>query len=125
MLGHVPLGDVLLPAILADEGPDTLMLTNVHIVVGPGVVLLVAALVSAMELINVLMGLLMVAKYPVLTEFRVAPGVGADELLVLLFFVSGHVIGQVLGHLEALRAPRVSTLVKSHGQMAFEMLPQF
>ena len=124
MLGHVPFGYVLFAAVAADKWAQTLVLTHVHIVVGPSVVLLVAPFVGAVELVYILVCFFVVSQNPVLSELRKTSGIRANELFVFLFLVSSHVIGQVLGHLEALGATYVSALVESYRKMTFQMLPQ-
>ena len=93
MLGHVPFGDVLFPAKVTHEGPHTGMFSQVHLEVGSGVVLLVTTFEFAMELVNILMCFLVVSQNPLLSELRVATRFRADELLVLLLFVSCQMVG--------------------------------
>ena len=64
----------------------------------------------------------MISKYPSLPEYRVAARVRALKPLNGIFFMCGEVVGEVLGHFEALIAPWESALVESHAEMAFKVL---
>ena len=68
MLGHVPLGNILLAAEAANERSHSGMLPQVDLHVGPGVVLLVAALELTLELVDILMCFLVVPQNPLLSE---------------------------------------------------------
>ena len=125
MLSHVPFRDVLFAAEWAYKRPKPLVLTQVHIVIGTCVVLLITSLIGAMELINILVCFFVVSQNPMLSELWEATRIGTNELLILVFLVSGHVIRQVLRHLEALRAVLVSTFVESYREVAFQMLTKF
>lgn len=60
MLGHVPFRNILFTALVANEGPYTRMLPKMHLKVRSSVVFLVAALVFAVELVDIQVSLLMV-----------------------------------------------------------------
>ena len=60
-----------------------------------------------------------------LSELWKAPRIGANEFLVLVFLVSGHMIRQMLRHLEALCAVWVSTFMEPYREMTFQMLTKF
>ena len=125
MLSHVPFRDVLFAAEWAYKRPKPLVLAQVHIVIGTCVVLLITSLIGAMKLINILVCFFVVSQNPMLSELWKAPRIGANELLILVLLVSGHVIRQVLRHLEALRAVLVSAFVESYRKMTFQMLTKF
>lgn len=68
VLGHVPLGDVLLATKLAHKWPEALMLPHVDIIVGTRIIFFVAPFIGAMELINILVCFFMVSQDPMLPE---------------------------------------------------------
>jgi hypothetical protein len=61
MLSHVPFGNILFTAERANKRPKTLVLAQVHIVIGTSVVLLITSLIGTMELVNILVCFFMVS----------------------------------------------------------------
>ena len=125
MLGHVPFGDVLLPAKVTHKRADASMFSQMHFQIWSRVVLFVTALKFAVELVDVLMCFFMVSQNPLLSELWVAAGVRAYKLLVLVFFMGCQVVTQMLGHLKTFLTVWVVTFIKSHGQMTLEVLTKF
>ena len=68
MFGHIPFRNIFLAAVVANKRTKTLVLPHVHIKVGTGVVLLIAAFICTLELINILMSFFMVSKNPMLPK---------------------------------------------------------
>jgi hypothetical protein len=125
MLGHVPLWDVLFTAERADKWAQALVLSHVHIEVGTSVVFFITAFICAMELVHVLVGFFVISQDPMLSELWEASWIWANELFVFFFFMSGHVVGQMLRHLEALCTTSISALMEPDCQVTLQMLPQF
>jgi hypothetical protein len=68
VLGHVPLGDILLAAEVTDERPHSCMLTEMHLQVRSGIIFFVTALKLTMEFVYILMCFFMVPEDPFLSE---------------------------------------------------------
>lgn len=77
-----------------------------------------------MELVDILMGLLVVSQDPLLSELRIAPWIRANEFGGLVFLMGGQMVRKVLRHFETLQAAWEPALIESHGQVAFKVLAE-
>jgi hypothetical protein len=122
VLAHVPLGDELLPARVTLIRSDSVVLPDMDIVVGPGVVFVITAFVWTIKFIMAHVCIQMVLQDPSRSKFLVAVREGA--LLPGLFIdsVSLLVVVQMLRHFKSLGATRLLTLKISNLKMFREVL---
>jgi len=76
------------------------MLPQMHFQVASGIILFVAAFVLTFELVEVVVGTLVISENPLLPEFALASLEATFVLGDVGLVVSSHVIGQMLRHLE-------------------------
>jgi len=101
------------------------MLPQMHFQVASGIILFVAAFVLTFELVEVVVGTLVISENPLLPEFALASLEATFVLGDVGLVVSSHVIGQMLRHLEWLCTSFERTFVLSHRHMSIYVLAKF